>query len=117
MSPRSAEQFDLFAKPPRKSGGEMLPSLPEEPAGDESYEPTPEDEQARIAAEHGPNVQYIPPKSRKEREAEERRRKAMLDDTLGRLGASGHQLLTDDESPFARAAREEEEQRKRKKKE
>jgi hypothetical protein len=81
---------------------------------DGRYEPTPEDEQARLEMEHGPGVQYIPPKTRKEREAEKHRIKRMTDDALGRMGAPGKQLLTDAESPFAAGEREEEE-RKRKK--
>jgi len=110
------EQFDLFAKPPRKSTGEESPPPPENSAVDGPYEPTEADEQALLVARHGPDVQYIPPKSREERAAERRRRKAMLDDALGRLGAPGRQLLTDAESPFAQAEREAEERKKRRKK-
>ena len=115
MQRSSPEQFDLFARPSRKSAEESpLPSSPEGGVVDDTYEPTVADEQALLEAEHGPNVHYIPPKSRKEREAEKRRQKAMFDDALGRLGATGKQLLTDEESPFARAEREEEERRKKK---
>jgi len=113
---RPPKQFDLFESPPRKIGGESpLPPPPEESTRDERHEPTEADEQALLVAKYGPNVQYISPKSREERAAERRRQKAMLDDALGRLGASGKQLLTDEESPFARAQREAEERRKGKK--
>lgn len=114
--PRPPEQFDLFAKPQRKSGGgePLPPPSPEEPVADGPYEPTPADEQALLEMDHGPGVQYLPPKSRSEREAEKRRRQAMHDDALGRLGVPGKQLLTDEESPFARGAREEEKRKPRK---
>lgn len=118
--PRKPHQFDLFEPKPTSGGGE--PSLPspsddEEPAPaaeETAYEPTPEDEQARLEMEHGPGVTYQPPKTRAERDAEKRRIKQMTDDAFGRMGEPGKQLLTDAESPFARAEREEEERRRKK---
>lgn len=78
----------------------------------EPYEPTPEDEQARLEMEHGSGVTYRPPKTRVEREAEKRRIRQMTDDALGRMGEPGKQLLTDAESPFAQGGREDDEERK-----
>ena len=125
------EQFDLFNPPPKGGGEERSSVSPDEevPAseGGEPYEPTAADEQARVELEHGPGARYIPPKTRKEREAEQRAIKRMADDALGRMGAGGgRQLLTDAESPFAQGARpaprslgevgeEEEKKRKRRK--
>lgn len=116
--PRKPHQFDLFEPP--KLSAEQPPSPPDEgeliPAAEEApYEPTPEDEQARLEMEHGPGVTYRPPKTRAEREAEKRRIRQMADDALGRMGEPGRQLLTDAESPFAQGEREEDERRKRKK--
>lgn len=116
---RPAKQFDLFE--PKPTGGGDEPSLPPPSddeglapvANEEPYEPTPEDEQARLDMEHGPGVTYRPPKTRAELAAEKRRIKQMTDDALGRMGAPGRQLLTDAESPFAQGARKEEERRKR----
>jgi len=100
------EQFDLFKPRPTSEEEPPSPPPPEEPAAEEPYDPTPEDEQARLEMEHGPGVRYVPPKTRAQRDAEKRAIKRMTDDALGRMGAGGgRQLLTDEESPFARGAR------------
>lgn len=129
---RAPKQFDLFEPKPTGGGEEPSSSSPSDDEGlapvanEEPYEPTPEDEQARLEMEHGPGVTYRPPKSRQEREAEKRNIKRMTDDALGRMGESGRQLLTGAESPFVQGGRpaprssesevgEQDERRKRKK--
>ena len=57
------------------------------PADDGSYEPTAEDEQARLEMEHGPNARYIPPKSSAQRRVEQGRIRDLIDKTRRVLGA------------------------------
>lgn len=117
-------QFDLFPAPTEASGPASQredEERPPEPPADEELMPAPEDkpyrptdaeERETFAQEHG-GAQLIPSKSRKEREAQRRRTRAMMDDALGRMGEPGKQLLTDAESPFARGQRDTAERRKR----
>lgn len=96
-------QGDLFNRP---SHGADVPPLPDgPPASDEPYEPTAEDEQALLEAEHGPNVRYIPPKSSGQRRAEQGRIRDLIDRTM--------RMLRDEPEPQGGLFGEDEEGKKR----
>jgi hypothetical protein len=118
----SSEQFDLFPAPKREGDGRVSesPNVERVPTSDEApYHPTDVEEQERVEMEHGPDAQYVPPRSRRDRAEARRRIRAIIDDMFGRMGipgresGSGRQLLTDAESPFVQGAREAVEERRR----
>ncbi|MBI4143106.1 hypothetical protein HY480_04500 [Candidatus Uhrbacteria bacterium] len=105
-----AKQFDLFPESGASSHDDRPPEAPPPREEEEQIPLSPEG-----IADAPPMEERIASPSRAAREARKRRRKAIMDDTAARLGLPG-QLLSNDESPFARARREIEEERRRRRK-